>query len=375
MVAYRRIPLEVGPFASQGDLLRFAMQLEAKPGILHIDLVNADLRHGRFIVHAPSAAGVALAISELSDFRVSSVVANEAISTRIHGSTTRAVQVFSPPAIAGGRTGGAWWQLGGIAVPLVMLPLVALAAVAGLFFSSTWGFSGLSASAGLQPTPTATAPPTETPPAVFLTPVVTSTPAPTATATAEASPVATAEPTSEAAATPEATATPAPTAEPTQAPPVVVATAPPAAAGDRYAGTVTGSLGSLVAANGCTWDTPFESDVELNVSRGSDGRFSGEATSVGTIAYAVTHTPSGAVCNPATVTTLASGSVGGSGTQVTANLSGDRQLQVTFSGLYREGELVGTVTVRRVLSTTSPFGNTSEVRTTTVTGVRLGRVY
>src|SRR5690606_15207852 len=148
----------------------------------------------------------------------------------------------------------------------------------------------------------------------------------------------------------------------------------PLVAGDSYAGSITGSLGTLVAANGCTWDTPFQSDMELAVSRGSDGRFSGTATSVGTIAYAVTHTPSGAACQPATVTTLASGSVGASGTQVTASLSGDRQLEVTFSGLYREGELVGTVTVRRVMSTTSPFGNTSEVRTTTIPGVRLGRV-
>src|SRR5690606_3470035 len=153
-----------------------------------------------------------------------------------------------------------------------------------------------------------------------------------ATATAEATPAATAEP------TPEATATPAPTAASTQAPPVVVATAPPLVAGDSYAGSITGSLGTLVAANGCTWDTPFQSDMELAVSRGSDGRFSGTATSVGTIAYAVPHTPSGAACQPATVTTLASGSVGGSGTQVTASLSGDRQLEVTFSGLYREGE-------------------------------------
>lgn len=147
---------------------------------------------------------------------------------------------------------------------------------------------------------------------------------------------------------------------PIAVPPVVVAPLPPAPR--RYQGALRGTFGRLVAVNGCEWDTPFEASVEALLTRASDGRTSGTATSLVSVSYVVTNTPVGATCNGSEVSAEANGPIAGNDGRFDSVLVGPRELAISFSGASSGEALVGDATVRRILTTVSTFGGTAVTR-------------
>ncbi len=347
-----RVPLEIGPFASQGDLLRLAALLESAVGVGRIDLISADLPTGLFVVHAASASSVAVAVAELQDFRVSTMVFGNGVSARIHESPTRALQIFSSRWRLFDSIQG--WPLALlIIIPLWLAVTAAMLAATGrqdvttriLSAVSPWSASGPARPPFVRPTagPSVLAQPQPQPPPTV--PVVGPTARPTVTAT------------------PAVTATPIATPTPTLVPILR----------ERFRGTFSGTMGSMTAVNGCTWQLPFDAEINLALERQADGGIRGSAAVVATVSYVVAGTPSGTVCNPATVSAEASGFAGRVGSGVTASASGERELEVTFSGTLSGDQAAGDIVFQRRFNTTSPFGNTSDLLSTTISGVRLTR--
>lgn len=162
------------------------------------------------------------------------------------------------------------------------------------------------------------------------------------------------------------------------APPVVVAAPPPpppvvVPAARRYQGTFRGSMGRIVAVNGCEWDTPFEASVNATLSPTSDGSISGTAASLVQISYVVTNTPVGATCNPGLVSADASGPIIGGGSQLSGSFVGARELTISFVGTYSDEVLVGNATIQRSLSTMSTFGGTNVTKVSAPANLVLAR--
>ena len=183
---------------------------------------------------------------------------------------------------------------------------------------------------------------------------------PTATATAATTPSSTpaaSTPTPRAAATPDA---PRPTATPAPVP-----------AARRYSGAFTGTFGQVVAANGCTWDTPFDATIDVPMTRGANAALEGNATATVNIRYVVTSTPPGATCNASSASSTGAGTLSGTDNAVSGSLTGMRSLTVTFSGARQGDALVGEVTMQRALNTTSTFGSTAAISATPAISVVL----
>jgi len=346
--AVQAVPLEIGPFLSHSDMLRFAAQLEAQAGIRRLELMYAGPRTGRFIVYAASAAAVARAIAELSGVRVSAVVSDNVVTAHVHDSMPRAVQVFAPP-VAPRRARFA----GMLAKALIAIPLLALIPLAvglAVYFTSSSG-SGSPPAVTLPPVSTPTIAPT-VPVVVITPPDSTATPAPTA----EPTPGATAEPTTE------------PTPEPT----VLVAETPaptPTILGDLYRASFRGSFGVVTAVNGCAWTTPFTATVDMPLREGANGRVSGQASATVIIEYLVTTRPPGTTCNPGTVTATGGGSAAQSGSSVNTTIRGDRDFVLQFSGAMLGSSINGSADIQRIISTASPFGDTHELRSVRISNV------
>lgn len=361
--AVQAVPLEIGPFLSHSDMLRFAAQLEAQAGIRRLELMYAGPRTGRFIVYAASAAAVARAIAELSGVRVSAVVSDNVVTAHVHDSMPRAMQVFAPPVAPRRARLAGLLMKALIAIPL--LALIPLAVGLAVYFTSSSGSSS---------PPAVTLPPVTTPTLAPTVPVVVITPPETTAtpiATPEPTPAATAEPTPE----PTAEPTPEPTAEPTPESTVVVAPAPtPVASSDLYRGSFSGSFGVVTAVNGCSWNTPFTATVDLSLSEGAGGRLTGQATASVTIRYTVATTPPATTCNPGTVTATGSGPAGQSGSLIVGTMRGDRDFELEFSGSRSGSTITGSADIQRIISTASPFGDTHDLRSSSASGVRLSLV-
>lgn len=338
------MPLDIGPFADQADLLRFAMLLETIPGVGQIDLMDTDLHTALFVVRALSPNALRAAVLQVPDYRIAASVTGNAVSARIT-TQTRAVQLLArserglqavrPATYVYHSTRPLWWRRAMIAVAL------SAAATSLAFFAYVGRPQAPSSVAITTPVPVATA--TATPVAAFPSPTA-ATPAPTQTAT------------------------PIPTVSPSPAPIVV----PVPAAPQQFVGTFSGTFGLLTAVNGCQWDTPFTADLAMRLTPNADGTRQGSATLTGRMSYVVTNTPTGATCNPSTVAIEAAGSASGNNPQITASLSGQRNLVVTFIGS-GSSALTGDVALRRLLSTVSTFGNTDETRSASIPGITLSR--
>ena len=364
-VGDRSVPLDIGPFHDQSELLRFAMLLEATPGLGHIDLIDAEPLNALFVIRAPSAAAVATAVARVPDFRIVAHVAGNGVTARVEEETTRAIAVLARPqrsVLVGGTAAYLYrsqrWSRWIVRAGIVAGTTAAAAALLFVALTMRPGEPDAVSVRSPQPTPAAGVVPTSTVPRASVTAAPTI-PQPTSTPTTPAASPTVAPP------TPTATASPTPTATPSPTPPALVAR--------TYRGTFSGSLGSVTAVNGCRWDTPFTADFDMRLTRSSDGTLRGPATVLAKISYVVTNIPSGATCNATVVSTDAVGSASGSGDQVSASLTGARDLSVTFSGTYSERALTGNVTLKRSLSTVSTFGNTSEVRSASISGFTLTR--
>lgn len=339
--------LDIGPFADQSDLLHFAMLLETIPGIGHIDLIDVHMHTSLFVVRALSPAALRAAVLRVPDYRITALVTGNAVSARITRHT-RAVELLARPGAvlaAPGTTstyhnsGPNWWRRASIAV-----------AASGV--AAALGFLAFT----YRP---------ETPTIVAVRPasVATATSAPIIAPGIPTIPAFTASPSATAAASPSAKPTATPSTTPTVAPLLT----------QHYRGSFSSAFGSISALNGCEWDTPFTADLDITLTRSSNGNMNGQAAMTGTISYVVTNTPTGASCNGTTATIDSSGSATGSSSQASASLAGARDLVVTFSGSNQGASLTGTVSVQRSINTTSSFGDTSETRSASVSGVTLTR--
>ena len=359
-VGDRSVPLDIGPFADQSDLLHFAMLLETVPGMGHIDLIDPDLETALFVVRAPTPAAVAAATMRVPDYRVKAEVTGNAVSARIEEDKTRAVALLARGGtgvlVGGGalyaaRNGALWWRWA------AHVAAVGTAAAAVVFFAVT-GNEPAPEPVALRPSPTAVTPTGALPTPTVRPPVV-----------APSVPLTTATPQPAASPSPVRTPSPGPSATPTPRP----TTTPTPAVAQRYRGSFSSSLGSVSAVNGCQWDTPFTGDLDVSLTRAADGTLRGDANLSGKISYVVTNVPPGAICNPSAVSLDGTGSANGNGSQVNASLSGSRDLALTFSGTVQGNNLVGSVSMERSLSTVSTFGNTTETRSAAVSGVTLSR--
>lgn len=331
----RAVALEIGAFNSQADLLHFAMLLEAMPQFGRIDLIEAEPGSALFVVRAASADSLAAAVARMPGYHISAEAVGNSVSARIEPPTSRAVQVVMPiprgmqPAPTVRRRDAAPW------LRALLVAAVGGAIALAVFFGAA---NHLEApDVVVRPTPPIATPTVQ--PTVVVPPRPTPTPVlPTATPTA----------------TPETT----PTAVATVAPPVLLS--------GPVSGTFAGTLGTVRALNGCAWDTPFEADMNMTMDRAANGDISGQATLAMTLRYVVTTTPAGATCNPSVVSTSASGLVGGNGERVTAVLTGDRDLFVSFAGTATENAVRGSATVRRTIGTVSTRGNSNETRSASI---------
>lgn len=168
----------------------------------------------------------------------------------------------------------------------------------------------------------------------------------------------------------------APTPEPTPFeavnPQPVVPSPPPT---DTYRATFDGSFGVVTAVNGCRWDTPFEATVDMPLTSSGGGRLSGQATTTATLRYVVVTVPPGTTCNPGTSTIVANGPAGESGSRFVSTMLGERQFEVNFNGtISGSGNSInGSAMIRRMITTTSPFGDTNELRSTSIPSIQFTR--
>lgn len=358
----RSISVDIGPFEDQADLLHFAMLMETMHGIGHIDLIDAEPETALFVVRARSSEDVAAILARVPDYSISTTTFGNMVSARIEGSATRAAVLYAGAAAAAYAAPAyteplyvrgqqpQWWRR-------AILAAAAGAAAAGVLFIALNGVPSFR-TASVQ-SPRVTPPPAASAPATFVPPVAIPT-----VATPAASPPPTATP-AVPTASPTATATATPTPTPSATPIAILAR--------RYAGSFSSSLGSLQALNGCMWQTPLDGTFSMTLTQAADGSVSGQANMEGLILYQVTQTPAGATCNAATVQLDASGAVGGSTGSLSASLTGARDLAITFNGSVQGDVVVGNLTLQRAMSTASSFGNTSETRSTTVSGITLSR--
>lgn len=358
----RSISVDIGPFEDQADLLRFAMLLEMMDGIGHIDLIDAEPETALFVVRAQSSEDVAAILARIPEYSISVTTFGNMVSARIEDSAARAAVLYAGAAAAayaapayteplyvrGRQT--SWWSRAALAA-------AAGAAAAGVLFIALNGVPSFRTTS-VQP-PRVAATPAASIPTVFVPPAAIPT-----VVTPAASPPPTATP---AIPTPSPTATVTPTPTPTPSP------TPIAILARRYTGSFDSSLGSLQALNGCAWLTPLDATISMTLTQAADGSLSGQANMDGLILYQVSQTPAGATCNPATVQMEASGAAGGSVNALSATLTGARDLSVTFTGYLQGDTVIGNLTLTRTMSTASSFGNTSESRTTTVSGITLSR--
>ena len=77
------LTLEIGPFASQADLMHLAVLLESRPGIVHVELVLADPRRARFVLQAVSHATVASAVTAIPGYEASVSVVGDTVSALV----------------------------------------------------------------------------------------------------------------------------------------------------------------------------------------------------------------------------------------------------------------------------------------------------
>jgi hypothetical protein len=356
----RSISVDIGPFDDQADLLNFAMLLETMHGIGHIDLIDAEPETALFVVRAQSSEDVAAILARVPDYSISTTTFGNMVSARIEESAARAAVLYAGAAAAAYAAPAyteplyvrgqqpQWWRRAALAA-------AAGAAAAGVLFIALNGVPSFRTTSVQQPRVTPA--PAASIPTAFVPPVAIPT---IATPAASPPPTATpAVPTASPTATATATATPTPT--------------PVAILARRYAGSFSSSLGSLQALNACVWQTPVDGNISMTLTQAADGSVSGQANLDGLILYQVTQTPAGATCNAATVQLDASGAASGSTNALSASLTGPRDLVVTFNGYLQGDVVIGDVTLQRAMSTASSFGNTSETRTTTVSGITLSR--
>lgn len=373
----RSISVDIGPFEDQADLLHFAMLLETEPGVGHIDLIEAEPENALFIVRGESAGAVAALLNRLPDYRITSTAFGNMVAAKIDDRERRAAILFAPPVAVGAAsaaaaaaavgtytepvytaaaTGPAWWRRATLAVAMG-------AAAAGLFFIALNGVPSWPGGSTVRPSPTVAVavPTTFVPPSATATPVlvVPTAAAPKATAGTPVAPSPTASPVPTASATPSPTPSPTPTATPVPA------------VSSRYFASFSTSLGTIRALNACVWDTPVDGALVLNLTRDADGNVSGGATMEGLLTYVVTEIPGGSTtCRPAETEIVANGWAAG-GNAVSASMTGARDLVVSFDGTMQGGSVVGDLTIRRDLSTTSSFGDTNETRSAVVRGLTL----
>ncbi len=368
----RPISVDIGPFDDQADLLHFAMLLETEPGVGHIDLIEAEPENALFIVRGESAGAVAALLNRLPDYQITSTAFGNMVAAKIDDRQRRAAILFAQPVAVGAAsaaaaaaavgtytepvytaaaTGPAWWRRATLAVAMG-------AAAAGLFFIALNGVPSWPSSSSPRATATvAVAVPTR-----FVPPSATATPAVVVPTVAAPTPTPAASP---------ATPSPVPTASATPSP-TPTATPVPATT-SRYFASFSTSLGTIRALNACVWDTPIDGALVLNLTRDADGNVSGGATVEGLLTYVVTEIPGGATtCRPAETEIVANGWAAG-GNAVSASMTGPRDLVASFEGTMQGGSVVGDLTIRRDLSTTSSFGDTNETRTTVVHGLTLVR--
>ncbi len=268
-------------------------------------------------------------------------------ATQARRTTTGVIGIYGYPRIA-----ALWTTRGAAALAMGMVAVV----LALTFVSANRGRPSALTVREAESAPAITAP-FRSAPTASTPDAVPALATPTATATATTAPAATSTPTPRAAATPDA---PRPTATPAPVP-----------AARRYSGAFTGTFGQVVAANGCTWDTPFDATIDVPMTRGANGALEGNATATVNIRYVVTSTPPGATCNASSASSTGAGTLSGTDNAVSGSLTGMRSLTVTFSGARQGDALVGEVTMQRALNTTSTFGSTAAISATPAISVVL----
>ena len=334
--------------------------------VLAVDAENTDalaFLHIAEATHSTTATRVAVppaaprvAASPTSKVAAPTATTTAATSTATaptRHTTTGVIGIYGYPRIA------ALWSTRGAAALAVGMVAVVLALT---FVSANRGRPSALTVREAESAPAITAPFRSAP----TTPTPDRVPAlatPTATPTAATTP----------ASTPAATSTPTPTPRAAATPdaPRPTATPAPAPAARRYSGAFTGTFGQVVAANGCTWDTPFDATIDVPMTRGANGALEGNATATVNIRYVVTSTPPGATCNASSASSTGAGTLSGTDNAVSGSLTGMRSLTVTFSGARQGDALVGEVTMQRALNTTSTFGSTAAISATPAISVVL----
>lgn len=77
------VALEIGPFASQADLMHLAALLGGRPGIDAVDLVLADVRQARFSLRATSIERVAESVAAIPGYDASVSISGDRVRTVI----------------------------------------------------------------------------------------------------------------------------------------------------------------------------------------------------------------------------------------------------------------------------------------------------